>query len=463
VLIVVLAAVTAAEYWFGGASVRVRTAVKLSLALLVLLALSGCFFRTTADELYYLPRASDEFIKLQTRIDGVRATGAEYAPPTGGENRQSVQLVDIDGDGVKEAVAFFRVAADDNPIKIYIFRVVGDDYEVADIIQGAGTGIESIRYIDMDADGTTELLVGWQMGAALRHMTLYSMRGFNHISIAETDYTTLTVTDLTGDGCPDVAATRLGTSEVPGEVALFTLMTDGEVVRYSANITDGIESISRIAAGKLRGASYALFLDGKLTGGGIITDVFCFSGGALNNITRVATGEELVSRPINVFATDINGDGITEVPRTIALPQQSETIYYAIEWYAFRSNGSATLVQSTYHNYSDSWYLVLPESWLGRLTVRREDFVSGERTIVFSYADPVRPDIVLDFMKIFTLSGDNREERARLSGRFTLQRDGDKIYAAQLIETNSGLITPLTQEEVALAFKRIYTEWITGG
>ena len=434
------------------------------ISILALLSLSGCFFRTNADELYYLPRASEEFFKLQTKIDEVIAAGAEYLPPTGGENRQSVQLVDIDGDGIKEAVAFFRIATEDNPIKIYIFRVVGDDYEVADVIQGAGTGIESIRYTDMDADGIMELLVGWQMGTALRHMTLYSMRGFNHMNIAEMDYTTITVSDLTGDGNPDVAAVRIGTSEAAGEVVVFTLMSDGEVERADANLSEGIESISRIAAGKLRGGTTALFLDGRLIGGGIITDIFCFTDNkTLSNITRVPTGDEVVSRPINVFATDINGDGITEVPRTVPLPQQSETLYYAIEWYAYRPNGNSTRVVSTYHNYSDSWYFVLPDTWRGRLTVRREDFVSGERTIVFSYVDPARPDVVIDFFKIFTLSGDNREERSHLAGRFPLYREGDKIYAAQLLDSESGFPTPLTPEEAVVSFKRIYTEWVTGG
>ncbi|MDR0905981.1 MAG: VCBS repeat-containing protein [Oscillospiraceae bacterium] len=429
------------------------------LSLFALLTLTGCF-RTAADELYYLPRASDEFIKLQTKIDGVIAAGAEYSPPAGGENRQSVQLVDIDGDGVKEAVAFFMVSAEDHPVKIYIFRVAGDDYEVADIIEGVGSGIESIRYIDMDGDGTTELLVGWQMGAALRHMTLYSERGFKHMNIAEADYSTLTVSDMSGDGLPDVAASRIGTSDAPGEINVFTLMPDGEVASATAYFSDGIESISRIATGKLRDGKAALFLDGKLTGGGIITDIFCFTGKTLSNITRVSGMRD--SRLMSVYSTDITGDGFIETPRTIALPQQSDTTYYAIDWFDYSSDGTSSLVISTYHNYSDNWYFILSQSWRGKLTVRREDLVYGERAFVFSLTDARGMDYVHDFLTVFTLSGDNREERSRLQGRFPVLEEGDIIYAAQILNADDNQTPKLTREAVIASFRRIYSDWITG-
>ena len=37
---------------------------------------------------------------------------AEYIAPLSGENRQTIQLVDVDGDGTQEAVAFFQKVVD---------------------------------------------------------------------------------------------------------------------------------------------------------------------------------------------------------------------------------------------------------------------------------------------------------------------------------------------------------------
>ncbi len=53
-----------------------------------------------------------------------------------GSNLQSVQMIDLDGDGSEEAVAFFRRASDKKPMKIYIFKADGDSYERYAVIRG---------------------------------------------------------------------------------------------------------------------------------------------------------------------------------------------------------------------------------------------------------------------------------------------------------------------------------------
>ena len=102
---------------------------------LLSLLLGGCFSQSV-DELYRAPRAPDDYLKLDERINEVLNAGGEYAAPLTGELTQKVQLQDLDGDGVQEAIAFFRVSADERPLKIYIYRQVEEDYEVAAIIEG---------------------------------------------------------------------------------------------------------------------------------------------------------------------------------------------------------------------------------------------------------------------------------------------------------------------------------------
>ncbi len=50
------------------------------LTLLLTLVLSGCFVKTV-DELYTLPKHSDEYNDLQNAIDGLMAQGAAYSAP----------------------------------------------------------------------------------------------------------------------------------------------------------------------------------------------------------------------------------------------------------------------------------------------------------------------------------------------------------------------------------------------
>ena len=81
------------------------------LMLLLVLVLSGCFIKTV-DELYALPKHSDEYNNLQQAIDQLMAQGAAYSAPVSGVNQQSVQLADLDGDGEDEAIVFLKTGGE---------------------------------------------------------------------------------------------------------------------------------------------------------------------------------------------------------------------------------------------------------------------------------------------------------------------------------------------------------------
>ena len=118
----------------------------------VLVLLGGCSFNSP-EVLYTVPKAAEDYTNLQMEIDKVRNANAEYAGPLTGSYTQPVQLMDLDGDGVQEAVAFFRTTAVDNspPLKIYIYHQTEEgQYAVQTIIEGEGTAINSISYVDLD-------------------------------------------------------------------------------------------------------------------------------------------------------------------------------------------------------------------------------------------------------------------------------------------------------------------------
>ena len=68
--------------------------------LLLSLLLTGCGYRTV-EEMYRIPKRTEEYKMLQSTIDQAMV-GLEFAPPTAGENQQTVQMADLTGDGVPE-------------------------------------------------------------------------------------------------------------------------------------------------------------------------------------------------------------------------------------------------------------------------------------------------------------------------------------------------------------------------
>jgi len=426
--------------------------------------LTGCL-RITADDLYSLPEISPEYLRLQTYINDLRNQGAVFAPPTRGPNRQAVQLVDLSGTGTNEVIVFFSVPGD-SALSIYIFELVDGDYIIADIIEGVGTEIESVRYIDMDGDGSKELVIGWQMGTAIRYMSIYSMSGLHSQElVSSVEFTEMAVYDLSGDGTDDVIIFRMPIQDSTAVAEVFYLMQDGEIVKEEAKLSNGIESISRVLTGTLIDGTPALFVDseGSFENGSLVTDVFAKTSDGFSNISlHVTTGISDDTVRYRMASSDINKDGIIKVPYLRRLIAQSETEYFAIDWFAFRDSGQSTLMLTTYHNTFDEWFLILPRDWREKVSIRREDSVPGERTIIFSYfANPLGPHE--DFLMIHKLSGENAEERARAGNRSLLRTEGTSSYAFEIIAEPDSFGLTFNAAIIRENFKLLYSDWLTSG
>ena len=432
------------------------------LSALIIAGLSGCL-RLTADELYSLPQASEIYLKLQASIDSILNLGAEFSPPTGGQHRQAVQLKDLTGDGSNEVLAFFSVPGE-SALKIYIFEMIDDDYSIAAIIEGVGTNFESVRYADMDGDGVMEIIVGWQMSAALKHMSIFSMKDFHSVSLSSAEYSLLTVCDLSGDGNDDVVALRLPSGETGAAAEVFHLMPDGELVSAETRLSSGIDTISRVLAGRLSDGLPAIFVEseGRFEDGGLVTDICIYRDGSLTNISAQSiSGVSEGTVRTHTLSSDINDDGIIEIPMPRLLKAQSETPYYAIDWYVFDSLGESDLTMTTYHNTNDEWFLIMPFDWRGKVSVRRDDAVAGERTVIFSYiAGEEGP--YEDFLKIYKLSGDRGEERAFLTGRVALLSEGAAIYVFELLTQPNSFGLTFDETLIKENFRLIYSDWLAG-
>ena len=431
----------------------------------LLLLLSGCYIQS-AEELYRLPQFPDEYLHLQNEIDKILDAGAEYSAPTSGTFRQAVQLEDLNGDGINEAIAFFSLTGDGKPLKIYIFQSIDKAYECVLTIEGEGTNIESIYYSDLNKDGILEIIVGWQISAGVNMLSVYSFRDYQLTEIISTDYTKYTVYDMNRDGTDDLIVTRLGSSDTDGEVEMFSIASDGEVLRSAARLSTGVNALSRIRTTPLSNGFPAILIEGSIDNSSITTDVFVYKEGVLTNITANASSgiseETMRTYSTYPYSQDINGDGIIEIPVQIPLYSSVEAAnYWLTDWLAYASNGSCFIAETTYHNYSEGWFLTIPSEWKNNITVRRVDNVSGERTIIFAYYES-DPNKTTDFLAIYTLTGDNRDERSAIPGRITLLKENDVIYSAEILDNSGQLPFALSYDLIKSNFEIIHSEWITG-
>ena len=437
----------------------------LAAALLLSLALGGCggfSFQFNPEELYALPELPAKYTELNAQLNAILEDGAEYAAPASGANIQPVQLTDLDGDGQQEAVAFFRKAEDEKPLKIYIFSARGDSYEPSAVIEGSGASVYSVVYSDLDGDGRTELIVGWRVNAELQALSVYALNATGPQELLRSvSYVRYASIDLDGDGLRELVV--LHADEEGGGAADYYDWNKGALTPQSpARISVTMAELSqqgRLTPGTLRGGVPALFVTGVTEQSGAVTDILALRNGELSNIVlSEATGVSGEIAPFySLYPSDVNGDGLTEVPAPVS--SDGSAPFQRVDWRCFGLDGGAETAASTYHCMEDGWYLQLPESWAGQVEAERSG--TGSDSSVTFYVlneEAVRGAAIL---RITALTGSGREVRATRGNRFSLSRQSDVIYTAELPETPPWN-QAMTAEEVRAAFSLITREWIPG-
>lgn len=445
----------------------------LVLSALLALLCAGCLFRP-ADDLYQLPSLPEGYASLQTAIqEAMDELGAEYATINYGSNTSTVQLMDLDGDGAQEtALAFLRLTtAQEQPLRVCLFRQGRDGtFLRTHEISGDGASFHSVVYEDLNGDGLRELIISWQMSARVYILTAYAITDTGAMELMNTTYNaSYLVGDLDGDagnGSEVLVLQQNSTGEVVGNWAEYYRYQDGVMaMTYTAPLSDNIVGGISARAGSLADAVPCIYVSGEAEGGAL-TDILVLDQNGLRNITRDdASGISSATfrSYADVAATDINDDGVLEIPLPVQVPpltEEQESVYYVIYWRQFDSSGNAAVSCSTYHAVSDGWYLMLPDSWPGSITIGRDDSRSsrGERAVVFYYWPDVEgetdPEV---FLTVYVLTGNNREAWANRSGRFVLYSDSSTIYAASLNEEvwDCGV----TREELAQRFRLITVAW----
>lgn len=424
----------------------IRRALKaLTLGLLcgLMAAASGCAIQPI-DSLYALPALAEEYSELQTSIDAAMGElGAEYAVINYGSNTSTIQLLDLDGNGTQEAAAvFLRVTSaggDERPLRICLFRRTdGDSYRLAYTLEGDGSSINSVAYEDLTGDGNKEMIVSWQMGAGVYTLSAYSLNPADSNELLSVAYNeSYLTTDLDRDENREIVVLQRD-SNVGNDRAEYYEFRDGSMVMTSsALLSQGMQNVVSAAGAQLAEGIPGVYVTLDLTEGGQVTDVFTLSGGALVNLTRdqdSGVSQSTFRSYTEVAPADIDGDGVLEIPIPMALEPldpEAPANQYFLRWRQFDERGGAREQCVTYHSTVDGWYLTLPDSWLRQVTAVRDDSISnrGERAVIFYFRSggEYQP-----FLAIYRLTGNNRQARANLPGRFTLYSDSSTIYCAQL-------------------------------
>ncbi len=428
--------------------------------LLTALLLAGCGARQI-EEMYALPKRSEEYNNLQSTIDSAMY-GMSYSAPRSGEHQQTVQMADLDGDGVEEYLVFAK-GATERPLQVIVLKQ-GENGKcrVLEIISSNGTAFEQVEYADMDENPGCELIIGRQLGdQVLRSVSVYSFTERGAELLLMNGYAKFLTCDLDENGRSELLVLRPGESASERGMAVLYSCQEGQIQRsVETELSEDTVNIRRIVPGKLQDGKPSVFVSSALEESAIVTDIFAMQDGRFTNVS-FSTEADTSVKTLNdsyLYADDVDGDGILEIPSLITMKAVSawtqEEQKYLIRWFATDSDGVDVDKMFTFHNYAHGWYLVLDRAWANRLTIEQ-----SENTYTFYVWDETY-DVAMELFTISVFTGSSRDEDAVRDGRFALYRAEGVAYAAEL--ESGAKEYGITEDQLIESFHTIQQDRRTG-
>lgn len=227
--------------------------------------------------------------------------------------------------------------------------------------------------------------------------------------------------------------------------------------------SQGTAAVERMQSGRVQDSKTAVFAEEKVANGaGLTTDIFVYSNDTLRNLAL--DGEDTAShstyRPVAVYASDVNGDGITELPRAVLMAGYKDTsssdAVYMLDWYAYGIGKVPAKVATTYQNISDAWSLLIDQKWHDRITAIKANDGGLSYVEFFEYR---KNKMSIPLFNIYCATGSNREYYAERTDLIQLGQTTQAIYFAKLTNEGEQSELALTGDEIKARFSLVNQAW----
>lgn len=454
---------------------------KLAAAALCALALGACSplsLTTSTDgtrSLMRPPTLSVQQEQVKNALgDALGTDNYKLKYPSSGQHRSAFTFHDVDGDSVEEALAFYTLDGDDSgTAHMAILDNSGPNGAWVCVANdpGMGTDVVEVRFANLTGTGGVDILVGWQSTTASQNtVSAYRFgQGQLKTTLAGSRYLRLVVDDLTGDQVDDLL---LVASTSNGRRLTARLVRPGSTrleIGSEAHLNQNFTEILSIQSGMVTDTLPGVVIEGLVGDDTVVSDVVAVEGGSL--LVPMGTDTEGLlyqqsARAQRVFARDINGDGVLELPFQTPLPGYEKatgtdqlllTEYRALHYDASPdTEGSITVVPVytaqpagwAYVDLENSYLLKFPPAWAGQVTAAVQPR-SGE-TKFFAYRDNL-DDQSVELLRIRCYSQTDYQDKNESEQYVRLTSRGAFEYYAY-VHSTPGNPLAVTQDQLKTLF-----------
>ncbi len=431
---------------------------KLALAaisILLVLSLCSCdFMETDMAELFSPPTLEGDFKYISQVISKTANGSYTLKYPTRGEHRSAVVQYDIDSDGKNEALAFYsKTDGEVTTMTVQLVRNQNGEWVDGGTQSIVAAGVDMVQFCDLDNNGVSEILVGWQVyGTSEMQLAVYSYSENTFAQRLLQKYNHFITVDLNGDKKSAVLIIDLNTADQYNTAALYSFNEQGVVQTGICELDSKLQSTNEPIVDELSNGRAAVYID-AVKGVGAVTEVLIENkGGLYNPLFDTETRENIRTLRSSSFSvSDIDNDGILEIPvqenvPSVANDELAEKLYLT-NWYQF--DGEKLVIKTTQMiNLLDGYYFTIPTKWRKRIAVLKDTEKRIREIYLYDQKNATVGESLVSIRAFDKKNWDNNKF-ADL-GMTEITRDNETVYAYLLNEEINKL--SITQDDVKKAF-----------
>ncbi|WP_026906400.1 hypothetical protein [Paucisalibacillus globulus] len=352
--------------------------MKLFLKLLfltgALFVVGGCsLFHSSADLITppQLPLAKEE---IRMAIEKYLPENVEILTPLNNQAGSQIELIDLDGDQVDEAVVFYRPQQQSDIIKGVVLKDNNGWTKVMDI-DGEGKILVDLVFYDLNQDGTLEILAGFAYSEDSEDygLLVYDISsGSEPKVLLDKPYSHFLV-DQFFDDKNSLVLIKF-TKGKQNTVYLYENHKTDMIVQDQLELDSYINGYYSYQSGQLTNTEYGLMLDAGIGAHSAQTFIISIKNGKLTNIF---TGtDDPTFKASAVISNDTNNDGILEYG-VLEEPYMEEPLPYATTpyitvHYQLNDSWKSEVVSKAYYDYEHLFRVDIPLEW-PRIQIDRSD------------------------------------------------------------------------------------------
>ena len=424
-----------------------KRTLALLLSVAILLSLGGCsIMEGNISTLLKVPQPNKVQQQLRNAIDNSLGTNIKYISPATGNHRTSLIQIDLDGSGRSETVLFYLPGAENATAFLAVLtELENGSWKLVKKVQGVATAVDYVEFSDLDGDGKLDILVGWSRGDSARELMVYNIYATGD-SLLYTDGYNESRFFTDADGAPLLFTASFDKAAGNGTAKIVTLDENGKLGKeLTCDIDAHFDTVTAISYSRISPTTRAIILDARLGNTAVTQFLFYDGNRLLNPYYTDGLLDPAFVRETAFSCTDIDKDGIVELPSATALPSvpgvpSTYTTMGLTAWSSFNSSTltNFTLQPLTYEfscimNQALGYYYIYPAAWAGRVSVYNN---AADRTMHFYHTDPQTNFSTLLF-SISRISLAEYNKRANSGSWYELHREGEQIYAIHIADNLS--------------------------